>query len=247
MAMAVQWVRSLIFMVTIYAWMAVLGLVFAPYALFSKRGALRACKTYARTTIWLARWMVGIRGEVRGNVPTGEVVIAAKHQSFFDIILIFDAIPHGKFIMKRELLWTPIIGMYARRLGCIPVNRGKRGAAVAKMVKDVSKEFTEPGQLVIYPQGTRVAPGVYKPYKVGTAVLYEGLGFPCVPAATNVGVFWPRSGILRKPGHAIVEFLDPIEPGVNRDSFLARLEEVIETRSNALMREVGFDPDAVHR
>ena len=81
MAIAVQWGRSLIFMVTIYAWMAVLGLVFAPYALFSKRGALRACKTYARTTIWLARWMVGIRGEVRGNVPTGEVVIAAKHQS----------------------------------------------------------------------------------------------------------------------------------------------------------------------
>ncbi len=241
-----QWIRSLIFMITIYAWMLILGIVFAPYALFTKRGALQACKTYARSTIWLARWMVGIRCEVRGSPPHDEVVIGAKHQSFLDIIMIFSAIPHGKFIMKQELLWTPIIGMYARRLGCIPVNRGKRGAAVAKMVKDVAKEFTEPGQLVIYPQGTRVAPGVQKPYKVGTAVLYEGLGFPCVPVATNAGVFWPRSGIMRKPGLAIVDFLDPIEPGVARDEFLDRLEQEIETRSNSLMREVGFDPDGVH-
>ncbi|WP_298935336.1 lysophospholipid acyltransferase family protein [uncultured Ruegeria sp.] len=246
MSKAIQWVRSLIFMIIIYAWMLVLGLVFAPYALFSKKGASRACRTYARSTMWLARWMVGIRCEVRGSPPSGEVVIGAKHQSFLDIIMIFAAIPHGKFIMKRELLWTPIIGMYARRLGCIPVNRGKKGVAVAKMVKDVAKEFAEPGQLVIYPQGTRVAPGSYKPYKVGTAVLYEGLGFPCVPVATNAGVFWPRTGIMRKPGLAIVDFLEPIESGVQRDEFLVRLEDVIETRSNELMREVGFDPDEVH-
>ncbi len=246
MSQGFQWIRSLIFMIVIYVWMLILGIVYLPYAIFTKQGALRACKTYARSTMWLARWMVGIRCEVRGTVPTGEVVIGAKHQSFLDIIMIFDAIPHGKFIMKRELLWTPVIGMYARRLGCIPVNRGKKGAAVAKMVKDVAKEFAEPGQLVIYPQGTRVAPGVSKPYKVGTAILYSGLGFPCVPVATNAGVFWPRTGILRKPGLAIVDFLDPIEPGVERDAFLNRLENVIETRSNALMKEVGFDPDGVH-
>ncbi|MCV2888061.1 lysophospholipid acyltransferase family protein [Ruegeria aquimaris] len=236
----VQWLRSLVFVVLIYLWMAVLGLVFTPYALVSKRGALKACKLYARSTIWLAGWMVGIRGEVRGPVPTGEVVIAAKHQSFFDILLIFDAVPHAKFIMKRELLWTPIIGVYAKRLGCIPVDRGKRGAAVAKMVKDVAKEFSEPGQLVIYPQGTRVAPGVYKPYKVGSAVLYEGLQYPCVPAATNVGLFWPRKGILRKPGLAVVEFLEPIPPGIGRNAFMERLEEAIERRSDALMEEAGF-------
>ncbi|SDC67357.1 lysophospholipid acyltransferase family protein [Ruegeria marina] len=236
----VQWLRSLIFVVVIYLWMAVLGLVFTPYALVSKRGALKACKLYARSTLWLARWMVGIRGEVRGEVPTGEVVVAAKHQSFLDILLIFDAVPHAKFIMKRELLWTPIIGVYAKRLGCIPVDRGKRGMAVAKMVKDVAREFSEPGQLVIYPQGTRVAPGDYKPYKVGSAVLYDGLQYPCVPAATNVGLFWPRKGIRRKPGLAVVEFLEPIPPGIARDIFMARLEEAVERHSKALMAEAGF-------
>ena len=243
MFIAIQWVRSLIFMIIIYAWMLILGLVFAFYALFSKRGALLACKIYALSTIWLARWMVGIRCEVRGAIPATEVIIGAKHQSFLDIIMIFAAIPHGKFIMKRELLWTPVIGMYARRLGCIPIDRGRRGATVAKMVKDVAKEFNEPGQLVIYPQGTRVAPGARKPYKVGAAVLYEGLDLPCVPVATNAGVFWPRTGVLRKPGLAVIDFLDPIEPGVPRNTFLEQLEDIIETRSSALMREAGFDSD----
>lgn len=243
MGTAIQWLRSLLLTIVMYVWMLVLGIVFFPYALLSPKGARAACKTYAQTTIWLARLLVGIRAEIRGNVPTGEVLIAAKHQSFIDILMIFNAVPSAKFIMKRELLWTPIIGVYAKRLGCIPVNRGKKGRAIAKMVKDVAAEFKEPGQLVIYSQGTRVAPGAKKPYKIGTAVLYEGLDQPCVPVATNVGVFWPRKGIMKKPGLGIVEFLDPMEPGIARDSFMAQLEERVETRSDALMREVGFDPD----
>lgn len=246
MMRAIQWLRSLVFIIVIYLWMAVLGILFTPWAILSKRGALRACKIYARTTIWLMRWMVGIRGEVRGTVPTGEVMIAAKHQSFLDILLIFDAVPHAKFIMKKELLWTPFIGLYAKRLGCVPVDRGRRGVAVAKLVKDVAAEFTEPGQLIIYSQGTRVPPGERKPYKVGTGVLYQNLGQTCVPAATNVGLFWPKKGILRHPGLAVVEFLDPFEPGMPRDRFMAELEEKVEARSDALMREAGFDPDAVH-
>lgn len=185
--------------------------------------------------------MVGLRGEVIGEIPKDEVLIAAKHQSFFDIMLIFEAVPTAKFIMKRELLWTPVIGIYAKRLGCVPVDRGKRGKAIDKMVKDVEAGRAEPGQLVIYPQGTRVAPGAKLPYKMGTAVLYEQLDQPCVPVATNVGLFWPRTGILRKPGVATVEFLPRIETGKSREAFMSHLENVIETRSNTLMKQVGFD------
>lgn len=237
-----QWLRSLLFVLQIYTAMLVLGLLFAPWAILSSRGALVACKIYCKWVLWSARWMVGLRGEVRGDIPTDEVLIAAKHQSFFDILLIFDAVPAPKFIMKRELLWTPIIGMYAKRLGCVPVDRGKRGQAIEKMVADVEAGRASPGQLIIYPQGTRVAPGAYKPYKVGTAVLYKQLGQPCVPAATNVGVFWPRRGILRKPGVGVVEFLPRLEPDIGRTAFMSQLEEMIETRSNALMEEAGFGP-----
>lgn len=242
---ALQWLRSLVFVVQIYLAMAMVGLVFAPWALLSRRGALVACKTYCRWVLWSARWMVGIRAELRGRVPRGEVVIAAKHQSFLDILIIFNAVPRPKFIMKRELLWTPFIGVYAKRLGCVPVDRGRGGAAMARMVKDVAAEFQEPGQLIIYPQGTRVAPGDYRPYKMGSAVLYEELGEKCIPAATNVGLFWPRKGILRKPGRAVVEFLEPIAPGLPRDAFMKRLENAVEQHSAALMREAGFDGDGV--
>lgn len=233
-----QWVLSLIYVIQIYLMMAVLAVLFAPWAIISPAGARAACKTYCRWCIWSARWMLGLTGEVRGEVPQGEVLVAAKHQSFFDVMLIFNALPAGKFIMKRELMYTPFIGMYGKRLGCVPVARGRRGAAIQKMVNDVRAGRALPGQLIIYPQGTRVAPGDHKPYKVGTAVLYEELGQPCVPAATNVGLCWPRKGILRKPGHVVVEFLPVMAPGMARDAFMAELETVIETRTEALLEEV---------
>ena len=241
-----QTLRSYLFIAQMYVMMLVIGLAFFPYALFNKEGARLCCKTYSRWVFWTMGWMVGIRHEVRGEVPLGEVLIAAKHQSFLDIMMIFTALPKAKFIMKRDILWTPIIGFYAKRLDCVPVDRGKRGAAIAKMVSDVEAGRADPGQLIIYSQGTRVAPGVKAPYKVGTGVLYEQLNQPCVPVATNVGILWPRKGMWRKPGVAVVEFLPAIEPGVSKEAFLEQLEEVVETRSDALMREGGFDPDGVH-
>lgn len=237
----IQWVRSLLYVGQIYLAMPIIGLLYAPWALFSKAGARAACKAYCRWVFWTARWMVNLRVEVRGTPPTEEAIIAAKHQSFLDIMMIFNAIPAGKFIMKKQILWTPVIGQYAKLLDCVAVDRGKRGAAIEKMVKDVKAGLADPGQLIIYSQGTRVAPGAKLPYKVGTGVLYEQTGQTCVPVATNVGVFWPRTGIYRKPGLAVVEFLDPIEPGLDRDIFMKELEERVEARSNALMREAGFD------
>ena len=240
MTHAFQWLRSLLFVLNIYVAMGVMGIFFLPWGLVSRRGALNACHTWCRYVRWCARWMVGLRTEVRGTPPTGEVMIAAKHQSFLDIILIFGSVPAGKFIMKRELLWAPVIGQYAVKIGCVPVDRGKRAAAIKQMVRDVAKGRQAPGQLIIYPQGTRIAPGVKAPYKIGTGVLYEELGQPCVPVAANVGLFWPRKGILRKPGRAVVEFLPPIAPGLDKPTFMARLETEVEAASDALMREAGF-------
>jgi 1-acyl-sn-glycerol-3-phosphate acyltransferase len=243
MSNAAQWVGSLVFVVFIYAMMPVIGILFLPWALFSRRGALEACRTWCRVVRWAAIWMVGLRTEVRGTPPTDEVLVAAKHQSFLDIILIFASLPAGKFIMKRELMYAPVIGQYALKIGCVPVDRGKRSQAIKRMVDDVAKGRQQPGQLIIYPQGTRIAPGVKAPYKVGTAVLYNELGQDCVPVATNVGLYWPRKGILRKPGTAVVEFLPRIESGLPRTEFMTRLEDEIETASDALMREAGFDPE----
>lgn len=236
----IRWLLSLLFIIQMYLAMAVIAVAFAPWALVSRRGAYTAMHSYCAWVIFTARLLCGLRCEVRGTPPTGEAIVAAKHQSFLDIILIFHAVPAGKFIMKRELIYAPFLGQYALKIGCVPVNRGKRGAAIAKMKADVAAGAAEPGQLIIYPQGTRVDPGVSMPYKVGTGLLYEQLGQPCVPVATNVGLFWPKLGILRKPGLAVVEFLPPIAPGLKVQDFMTRLEAEVETHSDRLMAEAGF-------
>ena len=236
-----QWFKSLLYVLQVYAMMAIMAVYFVPLAVFSRDWAYRGVRTWCRYARWSAEKMVGLRTEVRGEVPTDEVLIASKHQSFLDIIILVSVLPRPKFIMKKELIWAPILGWFALRMGCVPVERGKRAQAIQQMMEGVKAGRQDPGQLVIYPQGTRVPPGEYRPYKIGTALLYEQLGQPCVPAATNVGLFWPKSGIWRRPGTAVLEFLPRISPGKPREAFLGELETVIETRSNELMREAGYD------
>ena len=240
----IQWPLSLIFIVQMYLSMAVLAVFFIPWAAVDRRGAFAGVHTYCQWVRFSARWLVGLKSQVRGEVPQGEVMIAAKHQSFFDIIIMVSVCPRPKFIMKKQLVWAPILGWFALRMGCVPVDRGKRGAAIQKMVADVAAGRAQGGQMIIYPQGTRVAPDADRPYKVGTGVLYQELGQTCVPAATNVGVFWPRHGFYRRPGLAVVGFLDPIEPGRRKGAFMTQLKSTIEGASDRLMLEAGFDARA---
>jgi len=237
---AIQWTRSLLFIILMYVGMAGYAIIYFPWALASRNGAYAAIHGYCRFVRFIAHHLVGLRTEVRGVVPTEECLVAAKHQSFLDIILITGVLPKPKLIMKAILKWAPFLGFYAVRIGCVPVNRGRRGHAMKQMVEHVKKGLSAPGQLVIFPQGTRVAAGAVRPYKIGAGVLYTELDQPCYPAATNVGVFWPRRGIYRKPGLAVVEFLPPILPGQTLEPFMPELEATLESHSNRLMAEAGF-------
>jgi 1-acyl-sn-glycerol-3-phosphate acyltransferase len=244
MAYAIQYVRSLLFIAAMYLWMGILGLVGAPFAAFSRDWAFRFVHLYARSVVWLLKVLCRIKVEVRGEVPTGDVIVVSKHQSFLDVILHAMLVPRVNFIMKRELLYAPIFGFYAKRLGVAPVKRGDRGKAMKKMVEDVQSGGGKPAQLIIYPQGTRVPPGQHKPYKVGAGVLYEKFGKPCIPAATNTGVFWPKRGFYRKPGTVVMHYMPVMPAGLKVKEFMAQMEETIETESNALMREAGFEPES---
>lgn len=241
MRYAIQWVRSLIFNAQMYVALLVVGIVYMPAAIISTEGALAGCHAYCRWVRWTASWMVGLKCEIRGTPPTDEVMVTPKHQSFLDVLIIFGTVPRGRFIFKAILKYAPIVGQFGLRIGCIPVDRGKRGQAIKKMVAEVRAGRAKPGQLIIYPQGTRVAPGVKAPYKVGTGALYRELGQPVVPVATNVGLFWPKRGVLRKPGTAVFEFLPRIEPGLTVPEFMARIENEIETASDRLNKEAGFN------
>ena len=237
--------RSLVFDFMMYSTMLVQGILFAPLALWSVDGTYWVMKLYSRTVIWYLKVICGLRVEFRGEAPKGEVIVCSKHMAFLDILMLMVALPRAKYIMKRQLIFAPIIGLYALRIGSAPVNRSKKGGAVKKMVEDLEKAHKkDKGQTIIYPQGTRVLPGVSRPYRVGAGVLYERFGQDCVPAATNTGVFWARRSPYRKPGLAIMEFLPTIPAGKPMKEFLEELEDVVETRSNELMKEAGFEfPD----
>lgn len=237
---ALQWLLSLVFVIQMYVAMIGLAAVFTPVALVWRGASFFWMQAFCRWTRFSARWIIGLRTEVRGEIPTGAVLVASKHQSFLDSIMLFSVLTGPRFIMKKQLAWIPVMGWHALRIGCIPVDRGKRGAAIKMMLAEVEKGTQAPGQLIIYPQGTRTAPGAVMPYKMGTAALYKELGQDCVPVATNVGLFWPRHGIMRKPGLAVVEFLPRITPGLSNGAFMAQLENGIETASNRLMGEAGF-------
>ncbi len=236
----IQMLMSLIFIGQMYLVMALAAVAFAIPAMISAGAAIFIVHVYCKWVLWTARLLVGLKVDVRGTPPKGGAMVAAKHQSFFDIIVLCSVLPRPRFIMKRELIYTPFLGQYALRIGCIPVDRGKRGAAIARMKADVARGVDTPGQLIIYPQGTRVPPGEKRAYKIGAGLLYEQLGQPCHLMATNCGLFWPKHDLLRKRGTAVVEFLHPvIAPGMPLADFMHEIEERIETASDRLLAEAS--------
>jgi 1-acyl-sn-glycerol-3-phosphate acyltransferase len=139
--------------------------------------------------------------------------------------------------MKRELFWIPFHGWFSHKFEMIPVDRDKGPAALRAMLREAKKRIADGREIIIFPEGTRRAPGAPPDYKTGVVLLYDALGVPCVPVALNSGVFWPRRSLIRHPGTIIVEFLDPIPPGLPRGEFMSRLTSAIETASGLLLAE----------
>lgn len=233
---AVETLRGGLYYAAFYLSMAVCGAAFFVPAALSAPLARRLSKAFFWWNEVLLRALCGLRVEVRGEVPAGPAMVAAKHQSMLDVFALYRALPRPRFVMKRELTRAPVFGWFALRVGTVPVDRGGGGAAMREMVARMTDGGAEFGQLVIYPQGTRVAPGAHKPYKIGAHALYEASGLPCVPVAGDAGVFQPKGVRVRK-GVAVIEFLPPIPPGLKREAFMARLEAEIEAASTRLAAE----------
>ena len=233
-----QTLRSAIFALLMYLLMAAMGLLGAPVVLWSRAWTRNWMKLYIRTVLALARGLCGLRAELRGPVPREAVIVAAKHQSLLDVLILFQALPEARFVMKRSLVWAPIFGLYALRIGSVWIKREKRGEG-STMMRRLQRNHSTTGQVVIYPQGTRVPPGTFKPYRRGAALAYAEFGLPMVLAATNVGWFWPKKGITRHQGTAVLEFLETLPPGLPRDQVMARMESVIEAASDRLGEEAA--------
>ena len=235
-------VRSLAFNAAFYANMAVHLVVALPTLLLPRRIVLLFIRSYALTSLWLLRVICGIAVEWRHleKIPPGPCIIACKHQSAWETFSLYAVMRDPAYILKRELMWLPFFGWYARKAELIAVDRSAGMAALSRMAAIAQRALARGRQIVIFPEGTRRAPGAEPDYKPGVAYLYGRAGVPCVPVALNSGLFWPRRSLNRVPGTIVVEALDPIPPGLDRQAFMTRLQDTLEQATARLIQESGI-------
>ncbi|WP_174301318.1 1-acyl-sn-glycerol-3-phosphate acyltransferase, partial [Caulobacter sp. S45] len=219
----------------------VLGLVCLPMLLGSRQAAMRLIQVWARGVFWGLRVFVGAHVEVRGreHLPGGGeggggYLIAAKHQSMLDTLVATTLTPWPCIVLKRELMFIPIFGWYAWKSGMIAIDRRGGPGDVRQLLAAARRALADGRQVVIYPEGTRRAPGAPPAYKGGIGLLYKELGVACVPCATDGGRVWPAHGLLKHPGVAVFEVLPALAPGLARKGFMARLEAEVEGAARCL-------------
>jgi 1-acyl-sn-glycerol-3-phosphate acyltransferase len=175
--------------------------------------------------------------EYRGleKIPQGPLIVASKHQSMWETFALLQFFEQPLFIVKRELMWIPFFGWYLKKSNMIGIDRGAGGRALLAMTRRAGEAVRRGRQLVIFPEGTRRPVDAPPDYKSGIAQIYVDCGVTCLPVALNSGLFWPRRTFMRYPGTLVVEFLDPLPPGLGRREFIARVSHVIEDASNRLV------------
>lgn len=227
---------SFIFAIWLYLSMAVVGLVLWPFVLMNEKHVYTALRWWSHATIWGLRWFVGARVSFEGleNVPKGGALIAMKHQSMLDTIVPSLILEKPTFIYKAELGNTPVMGAYLKK-NQIGVDRGGHAKALKSLVRGAREAVAKGRQIVIFPEGTRQELDAAPDYKPGIAAMYKDLNIPVTPVALNTGLIWKPKGLLRSPGHVTFKVLPPIPPGLSREDFMAELERVIETESQAML------------
>lgn len=232
-------VRSLCFNLAFYITTALFLLLGSPLLLGPRSWAMAGLRAHANVCCWLLRVIVGTRIEVRGreHLPPGAALIAAKHQSAWDTFGLVPLLHDPALVMKAELGWIPFYGWFSRKFDMIFVAREKRGAALRALIRDARNRADSGRHILIFPEGSRMAPGAPPDYKPGVAALYDALALPCVPLALNSGMVWPRRSLARYPGTIVVAFLPPLAPGLGRKVFMLELQSRIETATAALVAE----------
>jgi 1-acyl-sn-glycerol-3-phosphate acyltransferase len=231
--------RSLVFHFCFYLGTAVLAVVGLPTLAGNRHAVMALARVWVRYVGWLLAFVCGLRAEYRGveNIPNGGYIIAPKHQSSWETLALLLFTPDFSFVLKRELMRIPIFGWYLARSEQIAIDRSQGASALSQVVTKARALLAEGRQLFIFPEGTRRPPGAEPRYKFGVAHVYAETGGQCLPVALNSGLFWPRRGFLVRPGVVLVQFLPPIQPGLEREVFFRELQSRLEEATNALIAE----------
>lgn len=181
----------------------------------------------------------GMEIEVRGknNIRKGAAIYASKHQSAVETYFMSSIIKNATFIFKKELTHIPFFGWAIRFYGSVPVDRSGKSKAMKKMLSDAKALLKIGMSIIIFPEGTRTQPGKNSAYKPGVFFLYENTDVPLIPVALNSAFFWKKNSFLRHPGKIIIEFLEPMPKGLDKQEFMSELKRRIEDKCNQLNQE----------
>lgn len=231
--------RPILFTVLFYGWTTLMGILVLPLLLGPPRPLLAYSRFWIRGALWMLRVTIGLTHEVRGteNIPDGPALFAVKHQSAWDTLAINLIVRDAAIVLKRELTWIPVFGWCLLRARQVPIDRLGGISALRNMVTAARERLSDGRPVVIYPEGTRVAPGTAQPYHAGVAALQSALDVPVIPVALNSGLFWPRRSLALRPGRITIEFLPALPRELRRREFVQALETSIESATNRLIAE----------
>ena len=233
------WLRAWVFNLTFYLgslfWsIALLWILILPEEKVRKFVHL----FYYRYIYFITKHIMGIKLEIKGmeHLPKdGAYILASKHQSAYETVVLPYLIPNIAIILKEELTKIPLWGLYPTKLGMIAIDRSSGTRAMRSIVKGALKVKEQGRPILIFPQGTRVPPGETESYKSGVAKVYKDTALPIIPMALNAAVCWPKNGFIKKSGTITFEFLPMIPAGKKPQEMLKELENVLETHSHALL------------
>lgn len=232
-------VRSLLLNIVFFVGGFFLALMILPCLFLSRRAMQWGLKMWATSVMKALRVMVGLSWEIRGleNLPDRPCIFACKHQSAWETGIFYLLVNDPAYILKKELLSVPFFGWYIAKSGAIAIDRKAGASALKQMIKHAQERLARGQNVIIFPEGTRAAPGKSGTYHPGIAALYKGVDAPIVPVALNSGLFWQRRSFLKRPGCIVLEFLPPIASGQDRKAFMTTLQGAIEDASNRLAIE----------
>ena len=232
--------RSLIFNIYFYLLFTIMALLGLPLLALPRRKTYDYGRLWTRLVLFGLKTICGLDYGIRDlqNLPQGPCLIACKHQSAWETLVLPMLVLYGpSCVLKKELLNLPFFGWYLRHTQHIPIDRSGGAKALKEMIAKAKKAAADRRAIVIFPEGTRTEPGEKVDYHVGVAALYKALALPVVPVALNSGHFWGPQAFLKYPGEITLQFLPPIAPGLPREDFMTKLQDTIEAASDKLAQE----------
>jgi len=232
--------RSIIFWILTFLTTIIIALTCLPFILLKDKKLVdNVAKFWALCLVFFLKYICNIDHKILGtkHLPKTPYIIASKHQSMWDTIIMLLIDKRPVYILKKELCKIPFYGWYVKNISTIPIDRKGGATALKNMIKECKKYLNNKQNIIIFPQGTRTPPRsdiADFPYQSGITAIYSSCKVPVAPVALNSGSFWGKGFIFKKTGTITLEFLPAIKPGLSKDDFIKKLQEDIENKSKEL-------------